>query len=339
MQPKTARNSILLVLILGVLGACNLPGTPGSASPGATLTSISGTLAAREAGGDDEAEISGDLPTAQAKATQKSLEIQLTRTAAVTVQAQEATAQATQAAPVLAELTRYGIEPQEGELAWTHDPVTLEMDAYRSYDYANDYPQVVARDFAMAADITWDTQYGTSGCGFLFRADGNQEKPSQYMVIATRGGNGHVMFAAMAQGELANFRDFYATGLDQAFDWENGKTNRLVVVGRGPSLMLYTNGTKLGEVDTTRPPPSVKLPSAPIPPIDQADLEAIKVYQDQLEEYQLLVDQVQYQYTQAVKNYGRGNSVFEQGFVAFLAASESGRTVCTFENAWLWLIQ
>ena len=39
-----------------------------------------------------------------------------------------------------------------------------------------------------------------------------------------------------------------------------------------------------------------------------------------------------------IKNYGKENAVFEQGYVALLAASESGRTQCQFDNAWLWLI-
>ena len=190
----------------------------------------------------------------------------------------------------------------------------------------------------MAADITWDTQYGTSGCGFIFRSDGDQKSPSQYMVIATRLGNGHVMFGALAKGEMANQRDFYAGNLDQSFEWENGTTNRLAVVGVGPIITVYTNGVKIGEVDTTKPPPALKLPPAPIPPLDQTNLDAVKLYQKNLEEFEQLVIQLKSNYGQAVKNYGKENAVFEQGYVALLAASESGRTQCQFDNAWLWLI-
>jgi hypothetical protein len=29
---------------------------------------------------------------------------------------------------------------------------------------------------------------------------------------------------------------------------------------------------------------------------------------------------------------------FERGFIAMVAMSESGRTICQFDNAWLWLL-
>jgi hypothetical protein len=92
-------------------------------------------------------------------------------------------------------------------------------------------------------------------------------------------------------------------------------------------------------VDTTKPPPSLTLPPAPIPPLDLNNKDLVKQYEDKLKEFEQLVAQIQYNYNQAVNNYGKENAVFEQGFVALLAASESGRTQCTFENAWLWLME
>jgi hypothetical protein len=42
--------------------------------------------------------------------------------------------------------------------------------------------------------------------------------------------------------------DYYANGIDPEFEWQNDTTNRMVVVGRGNTFSIYTNGTLLGEV-------------------------------------------------------------------------------------------
>jgi hypothetical protein len=52
-----------------------------------------------------------------------------------------------------------------------------------------------------------------------------------------------------------------------------------------------------------------------------------------------MVSQVQSNYQLALKNYRTTEAVFDQGFVAMLALSESGHTECKFEKAWLWLIE
>ena len=76
---------------------------------------------------------------------------------------------------------------------------------------------VTAKNFVLAADVTWNTQYGDSGCGFVFRSNGDKQKPDQYMLIATRFANGRVVFTAVADGELANIHDFYPKDADRSF--------------------------------------------------------------------------------------------------------------------------
>ncbi len=70
------------------------------------------------------------------------------------------------------------------------------------------------KTFVVSSDITWNTQYGTSGCGFVLRSDGNKNALNQYMVIATRGASGHVLFVTMSQGKIVGGRDIYAYGID-----------------------------------------------------------------------------------------------------------------------------
>ena len=78
-------------------------------------------------------------------------------------------ATATAILPVLEELPRYGVGALQGDVAWLHRPVTIELNGYQQYGYANDFPQITAKDFVLAADISWNTQFGSSGCGFMFR--------------------------------------------------------------------------------------------------------------------------------------------------------------------------
>jgi hypothetical protein len=318
--------------------ACNFSSQNPQVEP--TQSGLSQSVALTATANSEEGSGSGDeLATAQAEATQKSQSIQATRTASASTRDESQLATATVAAPVVAELPRYGVDPAQGNLGWLHDPVTIDIEGYHQFGFANDHSQVVARDFVLAADVTWDTQYGASGCGFMFRSNGDQNKPDQYMLIATRLGNGHVIFTAVAAGELANFKDYYARSSDRTFQVDNGATNRLAVVGRGPLFEFYSNGVMIGEVDTTRPPPAPSLPSAPQLPTGDANQDALKKYQDELKEYQDMAGQVQSNYQLALKNYKSKEAVFEEGFVAMIALSESGRTQCKFEDAWLWLIE
>jgi hypothetical protein len=330
-------------LALGLLllaAGCGLGGQNGEAeSANPTLTALSAAVARTATAAQQEQAAEGELATAEAEATQRSESIYATQTAQVASRPDFALATATVAAPILAELPQYGLQGAPGTVGWLHDPLTLELTAFHDYTYGNDHMNVTARDFVVAADITWDTQYGGSGCGFMFRSNGNQNNLDQYVVVATRFSGGRVIFTALADGELANLHDFYPRDEDRSFDWQNGSTNRLAVVARGPQIQIYTNGVKVGALDTTQPPKLPIVPAKPLPPIDAGDQAAAKRYQDELKEYQEIVDQAQANYQAALKKYQERQAVFEDGFLAMLALSESGHTLCTFENAWLYLLE
>jgi hypothetical protein len=333
------RLGLALIAILIVTLACNFGSSGGDeADPTVQALERSVALTATAAASDTD-ETGNDLATAEAEATQRSFTIGATQTAGTTGRDEGTLATATVAAPILAELPFYEIDPEKGRVGFMHDPVTIEVEGYQQFDFANDHMQVIARDFVMASDITWDTQYGSSGCGFMLRSDGNQTHPNQYMVAASRIGQGHVIFSALADGELSNVQDFYASTEDRKFEWQNGTTNRLAVVGRGNILEIYTNHTKIGEVDTTIPPKKPSYPSRPQQPSDTEDQNAMSSYQAQLQEYQNLVNQVDTNYQTALINFETKEAIFDEGFVGMLALSESGRTVCHFENTWLWLIE
>jgi hypothetical protein len=275
--------------------------------------------------------------TAQAEATISAVALQATQAALVPRAAQEATAQAF--APFQGILPLYEVDPDRGRAGWVHRPVTLEVTGYHQFDYANDFLRMVVTDFAVSADITWDTQYGTTGCGFVLRSDGNQEAYNQYLVIATRGASGHVLFGVMSGGEVVNWKDLYAYGLDPQFDWQNGATNRLAVVGEGQLFTIYTNGTKIGEIDPSNPPLQPILPPPPVKPPDNVDPALLTEYAKEVEEYQEVVSDIRSSYAARLRYNRNADKVFERGFAAMVALNESGTTRCEFNNAWLWIIE
>jgi hypothetical protein len=328
---------ILVALFLAIMGGCTTIG--GSEPVNTTLTAMSASIAQTATAAAFEEQTAGVLITAQAKATSEAMDIQATQTARVGDRVEAVKSTDVAASPVIAELSTYGVDPSAGRVGWIHDPLTIEVQGYQQIETGNDYMNVTAADFVLSADINWDTQYGSSGCGFMFRSDGNKDKINQYMVIASRFANGRIIFMALSDGELANMHGFYPKDADPSFDWQNNTTNELTVVARGFLIELYTNGIKIGEVDTTEPPKPIPSPPKPAAPLDQSNQAAVNNYQEQLKEYEDIIKQSQLNYQKALKKHEEEPAVFTQGFLAMLTASESGRTRCTFNDAWLWLIE
>jgi hypothetical protein len=303
--------------------------TPLSAAVEGTATA----LKADTGGSGDE------LATAVAKATALSAEIYTTQTARAALNSESRLATATAIAPVVAELPRYGVDASQGQVAWIHNPVTIDLNGYQQSGYANDYPQVTARDFVLAADITWYTYNSLSACGFMFRSDGNTNKPNGYMVFITRYATGYLAFTATVNGDISNVRTFYPSQEDNSFTWFNNATNRLAVVARGPLIDVYTNGVYIGQIDTNQPPPN----TLPAPPTfllpNNATPDQLQEYQDQVDQNRQTAEQMQAQLAEAKRNYANNKAMFTDGLLGYLGVSESGETKCTFSNSWLFIIE
>lgn len=321
------------------LSACGLGSSDGGARE-ATLEAISvsvrGTATVQAAG---RLNPNAAIETAQADADARSQALDATQAAQAAISDEARAATATAFAPFIADLPKYGVDPEQGRPGWIHPPVTLEVDGYMQYDYVNQFIATVARDFVVSSDITWDTQYGTSGCGFVLRSDGNKNALNQYMTIATRGASGHVLFATMSNGDIVSGRDIYAYGRDPNFQWGNNVTNRLTVVGRGNTFTIYSNDTLIGEIDPGAPVSLPAIPPPPQQPPDVGDVNAMNLYRSQLAEQQAVATQITADYQSRQREAAKAEKYFERGFVAMVVLSESGRSVCTFENTWLWLIE
>lgn len=151
----------------------------------------------------------------------------------------------------LSRLAIYGVDRNAGLIQWAHPTFVLEAKGFHEYNIRNNFllSQGSIHDFVVSADIKWNTQYGTTGCGFVLRTDGKEENPSQYVSIITRGGNGRAEFVPVVKGEIDddNITDIYAGS--SIIDWQNDSTNNMTVVGRGDNFTIFANGVELGTVN------------------------------------------------------------------------------------------
>lgn len=180
-------------------------------------------------------------PTSPATAT-----AQVTPTPAAT----PATAPSPEELAVHQELASLGLDSSSGALAWLHPPARLEVAGFQQFSTANEFPDTVAQDFVLAADITWNTEFGDAGCGFAFRATGLDADASLYVAILVRRDNGHAILQSRQDGIFLDddLFDIRVTDLDPEFASLNDTTNRFVVVAQGNAFSLFSNGTPLGQV-------------------------------------------------------------------------------------------
>jgi len=112
----------------------------------------------------------------------------------------------------------------------------------------------------------------------------------------------------------------------------------LTVVGRSNRFWIYTNGTLIGEIDPSAPP-RLLLPPEPERPANTSNAEAMANYALKKAEFDVITQQIKADYAAQQRAFNSADTVFDRGFIALVALSESGRsTVCKFDNAWLFLI-
>jgi len=279
------------------------------------------------------------LETARAEATAQGQAISATQAADSLLSEEAQAATATAVAPILAELPKYDVDPSAGRMGWIHPPATLEVEGFMDYDFVNYDLFTLADDFVISADITWDAIGSESSCGFALRSDGNKEAMNTYLATISRVANGHFIFLVFADGELVNGHDIYAYGRDSAFDWQNGGTNRLTVVGRADHFWIYTNGNFIGEVDPSAPPVFVP-PPEPEKPVDTSNIEAMAQYALAQANFEADAELARAEYRARLNALKNADTNFERGFMALVALSRAGKkATCQFNNAWLWLIE
>lgn len=258
-------------LVLAVLLLACSSSSGSSNGQTATREAFQATLAAQRAEAEQNAAIPGGEATpvsaasgdsvadsgvvaARETATAVALQYEAAGLAGAEAQATATAVMAATLAPIHTQLIQYGVDPNQGRLAWVHAPVTLEALEHGQYEFVNHHILTTAGDFVLVADITWETLQAETGCGFAIRSDGNEDAINQYLIIATRGGLGRVLFAPQKNGNVMTDEghEMFAHAMDPAFGWHTNKTNRLAVVAQGQTFSIFTNETLLGRYTTTQ---------------------------------------------------------------------------------------
>jgi len=339
MLSKYKSQSIILIAVSMILLAQLACISSTSEDQEATVEALAQALSLTATSGASSGAGSVDtVKTAEARATQNALSVVQTQAAQEALSSSDQAATATAVAPILRELPKYDVDPEEGYVSWIYPPVTLEVEEYMSSKFENRFLFTTIKDFAISADITWNTQYGTSGCGFVLRSDGQEEKGNSYMIIISRAAEGHVIFLTIANGELAKMEDMYIPLNDPKFSDKNDETNRLTVVGRENIFTIYTNGYLIGEVVGGEPPSQASFPTRPPEPEGQLAGEALDRYNRMMAQYEEELEQAQASYQAQMRVYQQYNTDYREGFMTLGAVNESGRTVCQFDNTWLFTI-
>jgi len=335
---KNLRLIVSLLVVVGILSACGSGGD--DISQQSTLEAISasvrGTSTAKAALDQNP---NAPIETAHALATDQEQSVAATQAVQGELSAEAQAATANAIAPILAELPKYDVDPSAGRMGWIHPPESLEVEGFMQYDYVNYFISVIAQDFVISADITWDAIGSEASCGFVLRSDGNEAAMNTYLATISRVASGHFLFLTVAKGEVVTGQDIYAYGRDPAFNWQNNATNRLTVVGRDDHFWIYTNGTLIGDVDPSAPPQLV-LPPEPEKPADTANAEAMAQYALEQANFEAEANLVRAEYRARLNALQNADTNFERGFMALVALSRAGKkATCQFDNAWLWLIE
>jgi hypothetical protein len=320
-----------LVLIVAQAGCFTPPNPARESTVEALAKKLSATITAAAEDNDSANEIQS-AAVVEATSTAASVATQAA-TEAVDTASLSATAEFER--PVRAEVPFFGVDGEKGQVGWIHPSFTLEAQGQEGFANRNDFAGVVAEDFVVSADITWNTQFGDSGCGFVLRSDGNPNVPSQYIVLLTRFANGHIGFLVISKGELVNGADLYPRSSDRKFKSDNDTTNQLTIVGRGNLFEIYTNGVLIGVVDPNVPPSQPDIPPLPEQPQDEkgkATFQVLEQNQGQVE------SEIRARFTERQTQFKDANKEFPRGFISMVAVTQGGKVSCKFDNAWLYLI-
>jgi hypothetical protein len=329
---------VLLLVAISCSGAKQLTPMELTLTPLSEAVRATGTARAGNPG-----EAASLLLSAAATATSLSEQVYATQTAVAALSSADQLATATALAPVYAELAFYKdpqtgqpLGPTDGSVVWTKGPRTINLSGFLQQKADTESPPLTGRDFVLATSLTWNTKNSISGCGFFLRADGDQNTPNMYSLLLTRIADGHILWLALNDGDVANIQQFFPAIEDKTFNDENGATNRLAVVARGTLFDIYTNEVLVGTLDTTQPPPK-QLPPLPVPPppppnAPAAQVDAVRDLQNQTREIQAEIDQ---KLAQAKALFASKPTDFSDGLLGFLGLSREGQTTCTFDNSWL----
>jgi hypothetical protein len=148
-------------------------------------------------------------------------------------------------ADVKSQLEEFGFPTDSGYLGWAQAaPESIPLATYGDYFYSPFAEHLVATDFVLRTDITWETE-GLVMCGLMFRSEPNFKTGAQYSFIYLR-------ISGLPAWAIEYYDDgkFVSTISDikfsSAINMDNGATNNLVLAAEGNKFTLFINNERVG---------------------------------------------------------------------------------------------
>jgi hypothetical protein len=144
------------------------------------------------------------------------------------------------------ELETVGVNPEIGYLMWVQDrPVVLEMDSYGDWFFDPFADGMVASDFVLKTDVTWESSSGLATCGFIFRSEKNIEIGKQYYFEMLR-------LSGLPAWDIVYLKDNFLEKnvseirTNSAIHQEQGSKNEVILIAEQDQFTVYFNDTRAG---------------------------------------------------------------------------------------------
>lgn len=209
------------------------------------LLLLAATLALSACGGP-AATAAPTVPPTQVEIPTDTIEPTPTPDLAATEAAQATEQAAVLVDGILGELADLGYSADNGSLAWAQGaPIEVILNQQNYNGVYNDMGIDTAYgDFALGVDVTWETDTGLAGCGFIFRSEDDLDRGQQIQFYT-----GRLSGAPFWGYELYRFGEFQAnlgSGNSNVLLAKQGDTNHYVMIVQGLTATVYANGLRLG---------------------------------------------------------------------------------------------
>lgn len=233
---------ILLTVSCLALGACASPAAvqPPTATLSPPTSPPTNPPAPTDTPEPTATPVPTDTPTPEPTATS-------TPDAAATQAAEAAQAKERAMELIQEDLERIDQTLPAGSLGWLQtESQAIEMSGGNQWIYDPFAKELVANDFIIKTDITWDSTGGLAICGLYFRSDPNFEQGEQYMFEMLRlSGLPGWDISLWEYGELKKpITNMRTAG---AIDQEEGATNEIILFAEDGQFTLYINDERIGQ--------------------------------------------------------------------------------------------
>ena len=166
---------------------------------------------------------------------------------AAATKAAEATQEAEAAmATIQEDLNKVDLELPPGSLGWTQtESESIEMTGGEQWIFEPFAEDLVAEDFILKTDVTWESTGGLAVCGFYYRSEPNFEEGEQYLFEMLR-------LSGLPAWKLTLLefgywkKDITPEMTAGAINQDQGSTNELIFMAKDGEFTLYINDQRIG---------------------------------------------------------------------------------------------